>query len=143
MTFLIDITEGRFKTPANRAVIDFVQRANPFAHSDLGLKLIELAKGIRGARYYCPAFSSCAYVVLHTEGNVIFAIAFGMRDIAFRLPAGAVRSALAQGLARPSDIGKEWLCVNPFPAGGPTAELEAQLRGWCMRAFRYGLAKDA
>jgi hypothetical protein len=92
MTFLIDLTEKRFKTPANQAVIDFIRRVNPYAHSDLGLKLIELGKAIGGTHYHCPAFSSYAYVVLHTESNVIFAIAFGMRDIAFRLPVGGVRA---------------------------------------------------
>jgi hypothetical protein len=141
MTFLIDLTEKRFKTPANQAVIDFIRRVNPYAHSDLGLKLIELGKAIGGTHYHCPAFSSYAYVVLHTESNVIFAIAFGMRDIAFRLPVGGVRSALAQGFAQSSEIGKEWLCVNPFPAGGPTAEVEAQLRSLCTRAFRYAMAE--
>jgi hypothetical protein len=137
MAFLIDVTEARFKTPANQAVIDFIRRVNPFAHSDLGLKLIELARDISEARYYCPAFSSCAYVVLHTDTNVIFAIAFGMRNIGFRLPAGVVRSAVAEGRAQPSEIGEEWLSVNPFPAGRPTTESEFQLRSLCGSAFRY------
>jgi hypothetical protein len=137
MTYLIDITEERFKIAANQAVIDFIRRVNPFAHSDLGMKLIELAKGTAGARHYCPAFSSCAYVVLHTDSNVVFAIAFGMRDLAFRLPVDRVRDALARGLGQASQIGDDWLCLSPFPAGGPTPEVEARLRSCCVRAFRH------
>jgi len=137
MTYLVDITEARFKIAANQAVIDFIRRVNPFAHSDLGSKLIELAKETAGARHYCPAFSSCAYVVLHTDSNVIFAIAFGMRDLAFRLRLDGVRDALARGLGQASQIGDDWLCLSPFPAGGPTAEVEAQLRSCCAHAFRH------
>jgi hypothetical protein len=44
MAFLIDITEKRFKIPLNQAVIEYIWRQNPFAHSDIGDKLIEVAK---------------------------------------------------------------------------------------------------
>jgi hypothetical protein len=44
MTFLVDLTDERFKIPANLAVIEYIRRANPFAHSDIGAMLIQLAK---------------------------------------------------------------------------------------------------
>ena len=85
MSFLIDLTDERFKIPSNQAVIEYIRRENPFAHSDIGAVLIRLAKLVPGAQYYSPSFSSLAYVVLHTEANLIFAIAIGMLKIDFRL----------------------------------------------------------
>jgi hypothetical protein len=63
MAFLIDITEKRFKIPLNQAVIEYIRRQNPFAHSDIGDKLIEVAKRIPNTHYYCPSYKSFAYVV--------------------------------------------------------------------------------
>ena len=135
MAFLIDLTDARFKIPANDAVIDFIRRANPFAHSDIGSKLISLGKAIAGAHAYCPSYSSCAYVVLHTEGQVIFAIAFGMRDIAFRLPP----DVLAQDGAPFLEIGEDWLCVDAFrgPAAGDASG--AMLQRWAGAAYRSAI----
>jgi len=74
MSFLIDLTDERFKIPANQAVIDYIRRENPFAHSDIGAELIRSAKLVPDAQYYCPSFSSLAYVALHTKANIVFAI---------------------------------------------------------------------
>ena len=137
MAFLIDLTDARFKIPANDAVIDFIRRANPFAHSDLGSRLISLGKAIAGAHAYCPSYSSCAYVVLHTEGRVIFAIAFGMRDIAFRLPS----DVLAQGGAPFLEIGEDWLCVDPFPGPATRDASDALLQRWVEAAYRSAMER--
>ena len=100
MTLLIDLTDERFKIPANRAVIEYIRRENPFAHSDIGDMLIRLGKLVPGAQYYCPSFSSLAYVVLHTKANVIFAIAIGMLKIDFRLPPLSLAGRRAEVRAR-------------------------------------------
>src|ERR1700738_914686 len=113
MTFLIDLTDERFKIPANGAVIEYIRRENPFAHSDIGAVLIRLAKLIPGTQYYCPRFSSLAYVVLH-KANLIFAIAIGMLKIDFRVSAALVSEAMGRGDAEHSDIGADWLSVRPF-----------------------------
>ena len=137
MTFLIDLTDERFKIPANRAVIEYIRRANPFAHSDIGAMLIQLAKLVPGAQYYCPSFSSLAYVVLHTKADLIFAIAIGMLKIDFRLSPSFVSGAMDKGEAEHSDIGADWLSVRPFPRGEPRAVVDARLNRWCEAAYQY------
>jgi len=137
MAFLIDLTDGRFKITANRAVIEYIRRENPFAHSDIGAILIRLAKLVPGAQYYCPSFSSLAYVVLHTRADLIFAIAIGMLKIDFRLPPALVGEAVASGEAEHSDIGADWLSAQPFPKGEPRAVVDARLKRWCEAAYQY------
>jgi hypothetical protein len=140
MTFLIDVTDERFKVPANRAVIEFIRRENPFAHSDVGDLLIRLGKFVPGTQCYCPSFASCAYVVLHTKANLIFAIAIGMLKIDFRLPTSLVSQAMDRGVGSPSQIGADWLSVQPFPRGEPRAEVETRLNRWCEAACQYAQA---
>lgn len=137
MAFLIDLTDERFKIPANRAVIEYIRRYNPFAHSDIGAVLIRLARLVSEARYYCPNFSVCAYVVLHTKADLIFAIAIGMLKIDFRLPTALVAEAVAKGEAEHSDIGADWLSVRPFPRGESRAVVEDRLARWCEAACQY------
>lgn len=137
MPFLIDLTDERFKILANNAIIEYIRRANPFAHSDLGDKLINLAKRIPGAHYYCPNFSACAYVVLHTERNLIFAIASGMWTFALRLPPKVVSQAVADGTGEYSDIGSDWLSVDAFPRGMSKAFADVVHMRLCEAAFRY------
>jgi hypothetical protein len=63
MTRLIDLTDAKFKIPANAAVIDYIKRVNPFAHSDLGEKLIELGTSVASeptARTIAPVPMSCS-----------------------------------------------------------------------------------
>ena len=145
MTFLIDVTDERFKIPANRAIIEYIRRENPFAHSDIGAVLIRLAKLVPDARYYCPNFSSLAYVVLHTKANLIFAIAIGMLKIDFRLSSALAIEAIGRGEAEYSDIGADWLSVRPFPRDEPRAVVDAKLNRWCEAACQYAkaLAPDA
>jgi hypothetical protein len=139
MSFLIDSTDERFKISANQAVIDYIRRENPFAQSDIGAELIRLAKLVPDAQYYCPSFSSLAYVALHTKANV------GMLKIDFRLSPALVSEAMGGGEAEHSDIGADWLSVRPFPRCEPRAVVDARLNRWCEAAFRYAqaLAGDA
>jgi hypothetical protein len=129
MARFIDLTDAKLKIPANAAVMEYVARANPFAHSDLGAKLIELGKGITGAHAYSPDHGAFAYVVLHNDANVIFAAAWGMTKIAFRLPRSA--EALADGGGR-SEIGDGWLAFAAFPE-----DRAKVLATWCQAAYRH------
>jgi hypothetical protein len=136
LVFLIDLTDARFKIPANEAVIDFIRGTNPFAHSDIGSKLIALGKATAGAHAYCPSYSSCAYVVLHTAAQAIFAIAFDMRKLAFRLPPAAMASGLEQGGRVCTEIGEDWLCADAFRSPGGGAMSDATLQQWAEAACR-------
>ncbi len=142
MAFLIDITEERFKIPANRAVIEYIRRENPFAHSDIGGLLIRLTKRIPNTHYYCPSFPSCAYVIAHTNANVIFAIALDMLSVEFRLPAASVTEAIANGSAKTSPIGDDWLSVVPLRKGLAASANETRLLDLCEAAHTYSKALD-
>jgi hypothetical protein len=135
MAALIELTDDAFKIPANEAVMGFIRRENPFAHSNVGTRLLRLGRATAGAQHYCPDFHSYAYVALHTAGKVIFAVAFGMRHIALRLPEGARAEAAADGAAPCPAIGEGWLSFDK------TADV-ARLAHWCERACRAAAGAD-
>lgn len=128
---LIDVTDRKFFIPANRAVLDYITKANPFAHSDIGAKLISLAKATPEVAFYCPNFRNCAFVALHDKSNRIFALAEGMNDLHFRLPLLEVETALSAGAAR-SEIGAQWIAAAAFAASA--SDWDAQLHRWCLSA---------
>ena len=132
LAFLIDLTDDKFKIPENAAVIGFIRRANPFAHTDPAGKLAQLGKAVPGARVYVPSPRSASYLALHTEANVIFALAFGMKSIALRLPP----DVLAEGGAPFLDIGEDWLCVEAFRGPAASAAWDAMLQRWVEAACR-------
>jgi len=136
MTWLIDVTDARFRIPVNAAVIDHIGRTNPFAHSDLGQKLIELGRVLPGAVAYCPDYKACAYVLLHDADNKVFAFAGGMHDLSFRLPPALHGEALDEGHGRRSRIGGDWFDFPVFRVGATSAS-EAQLSSYCAAAQRH------
>jgi hypothetical protein len=140
VAFLIGITEGsasRFppitqSTNISDAQIHLLIRI-------LANQLIKLSKLIPNTHYYCPSFASCAYLVLHTDANVIFAIALGMLSIGFHLPAAVVIDAVANGDGKVSPIGDDWLSVSPFPRGLAASANDARLLQWCEAAHTYAV----
>jgi hypothetical protein len=138
VAFLIDLTDDRFKIPANDAVIEFIRRVNPFAHTDVGIKLIELGEATAGAQIYCPSYRSCAYVVLHTEAQVIFAIAFGQRQLVLRLPPDVLAAGAGQGGKVHAEIGPDWLGVDAFRSGASDATLLQWAEAACRAATGRG-----
>jgi hypothetical protein len=141
VAWLIDLTDQRFKIPANADVVGYIARANPFAHSDLGQRLIDLKGTLSEATVYSPSFKICAYVVLHNPANVIFAFAADMRDLSFRLPPAMHGEMLALGRANPSRIGGEWLDIAAFPSR-QTTESEQRLADYCAAALRHAAMLD-
>jgi len=137
----IDITDARFKIAANHDVMEFIGRTNPSAHSDPGGVLFKLGKSIAGARSYCPSTATFAYVVLHTDANRIFAIAFGMRGLAFRLDAAAVEAAVANGGSPAADIGANWVAFPPFNSKGESGAWE-RLERWSGEAYAHADDQD-
>jgi hypothetical protein len=135
----MDLTDARFSIPDNADVLEFIRRANPSAHSDVGSILFDLRKRISGAQSYCPSVASFAYVVLHTASNRIFAIAFGQRGLAFRLDAPGYDEAITTGCTA-SAIGPDWVEIQPWtppPGGG----VNPQVLHWAEQAFRDAVAK--
>ncbi|MEP6621637.1 MAG: hypothetical protein ABJE47_20080 [bacterium] len=132
--FLIDVTDARFLIPANRDVMEFVRKTNPFAHSDIGSRLLDLHKELPGTHAYCPSYGSCAYVVLHTNANRIFGIAYGQRGLALRLAAPAYTEALEDGGVPALSIGPDWLAFAAYD-GPRESGAYARLQRWSARAF--------
>jgi len=137
--FLIDLTDARFLIAGNEHVLQFVRRSNPFAHSDVGSLLLALGKGVPGAQAFCPSYAQCAYVVLHTEASQIFAIAFGQRELAFRLAPASVAVAIADG-ARASAIGADWVAFTAWGDRASGMDGHARLQRWCAQAFAEAAA---
>ena len=131
--YLIDVTDNRFKVPANAAVIEFIRRTSPFAHSDVGIVLLELGKELPGVTAYCPSYSSCAYVVLHNDADRIFAIAYGQRGLAFRLGASSLAAGIGDGGTPETAIGDDWLSFAPYDERGQTGA-QTRLRRWAAQA---------
>lgn len=145
--FLIDLTDARFHVDANADVLAFIRRANPFAHSDVGSLLLDLGESLPGVSAYSPSFASCAYVVLHTESNRIFAIAFGQRGLAFRPALSERAAALADGGTAAVHIGPDWVRFAPWgTTNGPTGvndrDARERLRRWCAKAFDAARATE-
>ncbi|HEX7018802.1 MAG TPA: hypothetical protein VF159_02240 [Gemmatimonadaceae bacterium] len=134
MAFMIDLTDQRLQIAANEDVIDFVRRTSPSAHGDVGSLLLSLGKEIPGARGYCPSYRSFAYVVLHTEADRIFAIAYGQRGLAFRINEPARAAAIADGGEPDPDVGADWVRFDPFDPHAK-AGMRERLGRWCRQAF--------
>lgn len=136
MTWLIDMTDRRFMIPVNVAIVDHIRRANPFAHSDLGQKLIDLGKALPGVSAYSPSYKAYAYVVLHDEADRIFAFAGGMQDLSFRLPADLAKELVEVGAGRLSAIGGDWVEVPVYRLGVVNAD-DALLARCARSAHEY------
>ena len=139
--FLIDLTDPRFLIDANEDVVRFIRVVNPFCHSDVGSVLIELGKEIPGAHDYSPSYKSCAYVALHTDASRIFAIAYGQRSLAFRLPPDVHAEAIAEGGEPMPRIGAEWIGFAPWGGKGHP-DWHERLTRWCRRAFDEASADE-
>jgi hypothetical protein len=124
---------SRFPQPANREVVEFLNRTSPSAHGDLAERLLELVADLP-CLSFCPDPRRYAYCLLHTEGGVIFALATGMRSLSFRLARSDVSEALAAGASARSELGTGWVSFEAFPPEVPTRELLERLRQWCRRA---------
>ena len=135
--------DERFRIPENRAVLEFIERVNPSAHDDVATALTESAKGMSDVRRYCPAVHSYAYVVLHTQGNRIFGIAFGQRGLAYRLSPERIPEAIAEGGEVYPVIGDDWVMLEPWL---PDERLEVtfeRLKRWCKIAHDHAVAPKA
>ena len=138
--FLIDVTDPRLFIAANNDVIEFVRATNPFAHSDVGMLLIDLGRAMPGAHAYCPSYKSLAYVVLHTEAYRIFAIAFGQRGLAFRINETQLAEALEDGCEPAPRIGVDWIQIAPWDTKGVTGAAD-RVRRWGENAFANALSE--
>ncbi len=129
--------DRRFDIPENRDILSFIRNHNPSAHDEATSALQDAAEGLGDAAHYCPDLHAYAYMVLHTESNRIFGIAYGMSAIAFRLPPTHHASATAGGGKVDGGLGTEWFEFPAYRSDEPLAATRAQLRCWCNLALEY------
>ena len=122
--------DARFKIPANKAVVAFIEREQPSAHDDIATALTNSAKGLSDAKWYCPDVHAYAYFVLHVASNRIFGIAFGMNGLAYRVPKQMGEAAIAEGGTPADTIGDEWFLFEPF---------QGETNKWCKIAHEYAV----
>lgn len=122
----------------------------PHTHSDLEERLSQLASSLpehRSAMLYgCP--------VLASKGSVVFAVACGLRFLAFRLAeadiplavelGGEPARALAQRGRSPVSAGLEanWIVFDPWGSALPSRKWTGDLTYFCEQAFRHALSID-
>lgn len=122
-------------TEENRVVLTFLSGLS--CHSDLAACLSEATEPLGDASEWCANVQAYGFVVHETQG-VIFAAAWGMQEVAFRLDAERVRIALETGGRKASEIGPEWVAFAPFRAGYPTMDLKF----WATCAYQFARGED-
>ncbi len=127
--------DDRFKIADNQAIVSYII-GHPVlsAHDEVADALRESARGLSDVESYCPDVHSYAYFVLHTRSNRIFGIAFGQRALAYRLPQERIAEALAEGGSVCSEIGDDWVLLDPWRTNGPAAPK------WCKVAHDHAFA---
>jgi len=130
--------DDRFKIADNEAIVRYIMRHPVLsAHDDVADSLRESARGLSDVESYCPDVHSYAYFVLHTRSNRIFGIAFGQRALAYRLPQERIAEAVAEGGSVCSEIGDDWVLLDPWRGNGPVAPK------WCKVAHDHAVAPAA
>ena len=128
---------ARFSDPRNKDVIRFLCHSHPSAHDGACEELLLSARGLRGVSSYSPDPQSYAYVALHTEANVIFALAIGMSGLIFRLSPHDRHEAQKAGGTPFTEIGDAWMLIAPYRQELTLAESRGILSTWSACACRY------
>jgi len=112
----------------NHAVLEYI--AHKSAHSDVGDALMAAAKPLGDVQLFCPNWQQYHYVVASTKG-IIFGVAMGMNEVAFRLDERLRSRALATGGAALPECGAEWVAFVLFRDDWPKVDLEF----WARKAY--------
>lgn len=129
----------RFDGSKNRKIIRYLKRNRLSAHGDLVDVLFAASNEIENRQVYCPDAENFSYFLLHTVSGVIYAVAIGMHELAFRLPEGEVSNALSAGGTMDRELGKGWVAFKAFPPGIPRERVDQELKSWCECAYQHAL----
>ena len=112
-------------------MVHFVERSTPSAHSDLAAEVMKAARSeCTDALALSPSFVQLRYVMLVARRRV-FALAFGMHELALRLDESGGDEAVAAGATPAAEIGPEWVIFRLFYDLHPGPDLNR----WIRRAF--------
>ena len=129
--------DTRFAIPANHDVLAFLGQTMPSAHSDVAEELLRSATGLVGVSHYCPDPDRYAFVLLHLEDSSIIGLAYGQWQLAYRLAEDRIAEALGEGASRASELGRNWIFVDPWPSGEPLRESRRRLAQCCSLAAGF------
>lgn len=130
----IEAALGPLGIPANAEVLAWLRREDPSAHSDVASELLDAARGLGPVRSFCPDPAGYKWVALADERNRIFALAFGMSAVAFRVGAEGEERALAEGAVEAPELGEGWVRFTAYRPEERREEGRARLRRWCRAA---------
>lgn len=128
--------EMRFGRPENAKVVRYLKKKGPSAHGDLVDELLLASNEIEDRQVYCPDVQKFAYSLLYTTSGIIYAVAVGMRVLAFRLPEAEISNALSSGAASYPELGEGWMAFEPFQPEIPMEMVRKDLKYWCELAFK-------
>lgn len=96
-------------------------------HPDLREKLREIASDAL-VECECAAYG---YPVLTNNDGIIFAIARGTSDLAFRLPPDGILEVVKEGGVVKREYGDDWVTIDPWGKNNDN------LKRWCLAAYRF------
>jgi hypothetical protein len=128
------VIDEKFCIDANAAVLSFLRRRNPSAHSDVAEELSRAGASVPGVRSYCPDPAGYAFVALHLGDLTIIGLAFGQSGLAFRLPEDRVPEAIRDGGVVAAELGPAWVRFQPWTDRETLAGSRQRLARWCAVA---------
>lgn len=112
----------------NHDILRFLQGKS--AHSDVAEVLIETAAPLGDVKIYSSEPINFGYVVLTTQ-DVVFAVAFGMSQVGFRLDETYKERALENGGFDATEVGPDWVTFELFRTNYPAVDLLF----WARKAY--------
>ena len=132
--------QGVLNRKENLTLIQYLQKTQPAAHTDMVELLVQSADGLAEVNFFSPDSDNHAYYLAHTTGGVVYAAVMGMSVMLFRLPKQAVSGALAKGGEIFNEIGANWIMFNPFWPERNDAHRLDDLQHWCRLAHHHSIA---
>jgi len=119
----------------NHDVLMFLQGKS--THSDVADVLVGAAAPLGDVQLYSSDLANYGYIVLTTQ-NVVFAAAYGMSQIGFRLDETFKGRALETGGMNPAEVGPDWITFELFRTNYPAVDLQF----WARKAYLIARGVD-
>jgi hypothetical protein len=122
------------EVPQNATIMTWLSGQQLYAHSDLAEELDRAAQALTDIQIWCPAPQDYSFYAMYRGSGILFAIAFGMLDIALRLPGHDATQALREGATALNTAVPDWITFGAFDAANPIAVTRERLRKYCRIA---------
>jgi len=119
----------------NQDILMFLQGKS--AHSDVADVLIDASAPLGDVQLYSSEPANYGYIVLTTQ-DVVFAVAYGMGQIGFRLDATFKGRALETGGLNATEVGPDWVAFELFRTNYPAVDLLF----WARKAYLIARGAD-